>query len=157
MSDRGAGVLFGPDITENFCAVNGVSLVIRSHECMQEGFAVRTLLMLFPASSPSPSLVVEQLSQIGVCLPFTCAPVPSRPPLCYCIFGVPVLPSRHQQGRIHHFRVRFHAHAAAVHRGQVRCGFGCRCRCPCPCQCRLDVWMMAVWTPHRLSRPWSRP
>jgi hypothetical protein len=41
ISDRGAGVLFGPDITENFCAVNGVSLVIRSHECMQEGFAVR--------------------------------------------------------------------------------------------------------------------
>lgn len=39
ISDRGAGVLFGPDITENFCAVNGVSLVIRSHECMQEGFS----------------------------------------------------------------------------------------------------------------------
>ena len=36
-------MLFGPDITENFCAVNGVSLVIRSHECMQEGFAVRVL------------------------------------------------------------------------------------------------------------------
>ena len=46
ISDRGAGVLFGPDITENFCAVNGVSLVIRSHECMQEGFSVSAALLV---------------------------------------------------------------------------------------------------------------
>ena len=31
-SPRGAGVLFGPDVTETFLAVNGASLVVRSHE-----------------------------------------------------------------------------------------------------------------------------
>ena len=36
-SDRGAGVFFGPDVTERFCALNGVSLVVRSHECVPEG------------------------------------------------------------------------------------------------------------------------
>lgn len=36
-SDRGAGVVFGPDVTARFCALNGVSLVVRSHECMPEG------------------------------------------------------------------------------------------------------------------------
>jgi diadenosine tetraphosphatase ApaH/serine/threonine PP2A family protein phosphatase/Ca2+-binding EF-hand superfamily protein len=35
---RGAGVYFGPDITERFCAGNQVSLVVRSHECVQEGY-----------------------------------------------------------------------------------------------------------------------
>jgi serine/threonine-protein phosphatase with EF-hand domain len=44
-SDRGAGVLFGSDITENFCGINGISLVIRSHECMQEGFSVRAVAL----------------------------------------------------------------------------------------------------------------
>ena len=36
-SDRGAGVFFGPDVTERFCALNGISLVVRSHECVPEG------------------------------------------------------------------------------------------------------------------------
>ena len=45
-SDRGAGVLFGADITENFCAINAISLVIRSHECMQEGYEVRSTAAL---------------------------------------------------------------------------------------------------------------
>jgi protein phosphatase len=36
-SDRGAGVVFGPDVTARFCALNGVSLVVRSHECMPDG------------------------------------------------------------------------------------------------------------------------
>ncbi len=36
-SDRGAGVFFGPQITADFCATNGLSVVIRSHECKDEG------------------------------------------------------------------------------------------------------------------------
>jgi protein phosphatase len=35
---RGAGVYFGPDVTERFCAGNQVGLVVRSHECVQEGY-----------------------------------------------------------------------------------------------------------------------
>jgi hypothetical protein len=52
-SDRGAGVLFGPDITEHFCAVNGLSLIIRSHECVHEGFQFHhnnRLMTVFSAS-----------------------------------------------------------------------------------------------------------
>jgi diadenosine tetraphosphatase ApaH/serine/threonine PP2A family protein phosphatase len=37
-SDRGAGVFFGPDVTQHFCELNRISLVIRSHECVPEGF-----------------------------------------------------------------------------------------------------------------------
>lgn len=52
-SDRGAGVFFGPDVTERFCALNGVSLVVRSHECVPEGFLFMHrdhLLTVFSAS-----------------------------------------------------------------------------------------------------------
>ena len=37
-SDRGAGVFFGANVTESFCALNRISLVVRSHECVPEGF-----------------------------------------------------------------------------------------------------------------------
>jgi len=37
-SDRGAGVFFGADVTERFCALNNVALVVRSHECVPEGY-----------------------------------------------------------------------------------------------------------------------
>ena len=52
-STRGAGVFFGPDVTEEFCANNAISLVIRSHEMVQEGFAYmhnNRLLTIFSAS-----------------------------------------------------------------------------------------------------------
>eukprot|EP00936_MAST-01D_sp_MAST-1D-sp1_P002439 g2439.t1 len=52
-SERGAGVEFGQEITNNFCAVNSVALVIRSHECVMEGFEVLhggRLITLFSAS-----------------------------------------------------------------------------------------------------------
>jgi protein phosphatase len=52
-SERGAGVEFGQEITNNFCAVNSVALVIRSHECVMEGFEVQhggRLITLFSAS-----------------------------------------------------------------------------------------------------------
>ncbi|KAG2909622.1 hypothetical protein PC114_g10067 [Phytophthora cactorum] len=53
-SSRGAGVEFGPDITKAFCSQNGISLIIRSHECREEGFDIvhdGLLLTVFSASS----------------------------------------------------------------------------------------------------------
>lgn len=52
-STRGAGMFFGADVTEEFCATNGISLVIRSHEMVQEGYAYmhnNRLLTIFSAS-----------------------------------------------------------------------------------------------------------
>jgi protein phosphatase len=53
-SPRGASLLFGPDVTERFMADNGVSLIVRSHECMQQGFEKMhndTLITVFSASN----------------------------------------------------------------------------------------------------------
>jgi Ca2+-binding EF-hand superfamily protein/diadenosine tetraphosphatase ApaH/serine/threonine PP2A family protein phosphatase len=52
-SDRGAGVFFGSDVTESFCALNRISLVIRSHECVPEGYQYMhgdRLVTIFSAS-----------------------------------------------------------------------------------------------------------
>lgn len=52
-SERGAGVEFGQDVTNNFCSTNRIALVIRSHECVQEGFQIQhggRLITLFSAS-----------------------------------------------------------------------------------------------------------
>lgn len=37
-SARGAGISFGPDVTATFLMNNDLSLVVRSHECVQHGF-----------------------------------------------------------------------------------------------------------------------
>ena len=37
-SKRGMGQSFGPDVTERFLASNGLDLLIRSHEVMEEGY-----------------------------------------------------------------------------------------------------------------------
>jgi len=37
-SPRGAGVLFGPDVAERFCAENGLQCCIRSHEVVRHGY-----------------------------------------------------------------------------------------------------------------------
>jgi hypothetical protein len=53
LNARGAGIYFGPNVTHAFCALNNVSLVVRSHECVQEGYAFmheRRLMTIFSAS-----------------------------------------------------------------------------------------------------------
>ncbi|GBG31748.1 Serine/threonine-protein phosphatase [Hondaea fermentalgiana] len=52
-SDRGAGCEFGPLVTNKFCATNQIALVVRSHECVPEGFEVLhngRLITIFSAS-----------------------------------------------------------------------------------------------------------
>ena len=51
-SKRRVGVAFGPDVTEHFLKVNGLKMVIRSHEFKEEGFSVEhsgTLITVFSA------------------------------------------------------------------------------------------------------------
>ena len=39
-SKRGVGLSFGPDVTEKFCKLNGLSQVVRSHEVKEEGYEI---------------------------------------------------------------------------------------------------------------------
>ena len=51
-SDRGAGVYFGPDVTEKFLNDNNLELLIRSHETKMEGYEIQhggKLITLFSA------------------------------------------------------------------------------------------------------------
>ncbi|CAM9253745.1 unnamed protein product, partial [Laminaria digitata] len=53
LSARGAGVEFGQDITHEFLRTNHAALIIRSHECVREGFELLhsgRLITLFSAS-----------------------------------------------------------------------------------------------------------
>jgi Ca2+-binding EF-hand superfamily protein/diadenosine tetraphosphatase ApaH/serine/threonine PP2A family protein phosphatase len=50
---RGAGVEFGKDVTHTFCGTNNIALIVRSHECVHEGYDVLhegRLITLFSAS-----------------------------------------------------------------------------------------------------------
>uniref|UniRef100_M4BRF7 Serine/threonine-protein phosphatase n=1 Tax=Hyaloperonospora arabidopsidis (strain Emoy2) TaxID=559515 RepID=M4BRF7_HYAAE len=52
-SERGAGVEFGIHVTNNFCLVNKIALIIRSHECVLDGYEILhggRLITLFSAS-----------------------------------------------------------------------------------------------------------
>ncbi|KAF9585093.1 hypothetical protein BGW38_003936 [Lunasporangiospora selenospora] len=39
-SARGVGQKFGPDVTENFCKMNNIDMIIRSHEVKQQGYHI---------------------------------------------------------------------------------------------------------------------
>ncbi|CAG7854684.1 Serine/threonine-protein phosphatase T Short=PPT [Serendipita indica DSM 11827] len=39
-SKRGVGIGFGPDVTKNWCKLNGITGVLRSHEVRQGGYAI---------------------------------------------------------------------------------------------------------------------
>ena len=50
---RGCGVFFGPDITAKFLKDHNLDLLIRSHECLEEGYQLdhnNKLLTIFSAS-----------------------------------------------------------------------------------------------------------
>ena len=38
LSPRGAGYLFGEDVTSQFCHTNGVDLIARAHQLVMEGY-----------------------------------------------------------------------------------------------------------------------
>jgi diadenosine tetraphosphatase ApaH/serine/threonine PP2A family protein phosphatase len=53
-SERGVGAMFGPDVTKMFLKVNGLELVIRSHEEFQKGHEIHhggLLMTVFSASN----------------------------------------------------------------------------------------------------------
>lgn len=50
--DRGGGVVFGPSATERFLANNGLSLLVRSHQMMYDGYLIlhnKRLITVFSA------------------------------------------------------------------------------------------------------------
>jgi hypothetical protein len=52
---RGADVVaFGPDVVEQFCARNGIEMIVRAHECVMDGierFAGGRLVTVFSAAN----------------------------------------------------------------------------------------------------------
>merc|ERR1712196_511326 len=38
VSGRGCSVLYGQDCTKNFCDINNIDLILRSHQCVDDGF-----------------------------------------------------------------------------------------------------------------------
>ena len=51
---RGAGIMFGADVSARFLMANNLKLIIRSHECMQKGYAMHhhdMVITVFSASN----------------------------------------------------------------------------------------------------------
>lgn len=74
-SDRGAGVLWGPDLTKKFLTKNSFEFVIRSHEMVEEGTKLLhddRVMTLFSASNytgtnENQGAVVSFANQKGLC------------------------------------------------------------------------------------------
>lgn len=58
--DRGAGVLFGPDVTEEFLDLNDLDFVVRSHECVDEGY------LLSPPDAPKLATLFSASNYCGI-------------------------------------------------------------------------------------------
>ena len=53
-SPRGAGILFGPDVSKQWLKKNNLQLIVRSHECMSKGFKMHhndQVITVFSASN----------------------------------------------------------------------------------------------------------
>eukprot|EP00164_Ancoracysta_twista_P006672 GFYU01009329.1.p1 GENE.GFYU01009329.1~~GFYU01009329.1.p1 ORF type:complete len:491 (-),score=135.40 GFYU01009329.1:512-1984(-) len=95
-SKRGVGVAFGPDVTKNFLQNNNLELVVRSHECKEEGYEVEAdgkLITIFSAPN-----YCDQMGNKGAFINFdkSCKPkftqfeaVPHPPirPMAYAQLG----------------------------------------------------------------------
>ena len=74
-SPRNVGICFGPDVTAEFLAVNGLSTLIRSHECVPAGTQVRCPLrpcccVVSTMCSPTPNLFhgfLDTVTVLNVC------------------------------------------------------------------------------------------
>lgn len=92
-SKRGIGFSFGVDITENFLKKNDLSLIIRSHEVRNEGYALEQKGMLYTVfSAPNYCDVMKNKgaflkfkgsSIVPECVTFTDVPHPNVPSLKY--------------------------------------------------------------------------
>ena len=73
-SPRGAGLLFGPDVTKKFLADNPpLNLIVRSHECMTKGFKLHhhdQVITVFSASNYTGTVgqfaLVAAAARVGV-------------------------------------------------------------------------------------------
>ena len=51
-SERGAGVMFGPDVAQTFMDTNNLSMIIRSHEMVKKGFLLNYSNCVIPNLNP---------------------------------------------------------------------------------------------------------
>lgn len=99
-SKRGVGISFGPDVTRAWCALNGVTGIIRSHEVRQDGYAVEHEgLCTTVFSAPN---YVDQAGNKGAYIridasgnlkysQFEAQPHPPLKPMAYVMGGLPSL------------------------------------------------------------------
>ena len=68
-NNRGAGIKFGPNVVDEFLKTNGFLAVIRSHECVENGFewpyrAHDLLVTVFSGTDLSPPFALPKFIYI---------------------------------------------------------------------------------------------